>query len=178
MDDREAIFAALPSAGKKSRPLQAPAPLPRQTTDAMWQMFAHKLEELGGRMGRLEDLDIILARPHMLDQEVASKIGRLPSGVPLWEAEVGITTADLAIAETGSLLLSTGPARPRMHSLAPIMHVVVMPKERIVATLAEAFSRLSDRTTILVTGPSRTADIEGVLVRGVHGPGDIMVIPY
>jgi len=178
MEDRETIFADLPPSGRKARPVLPPAPLPTLTTEAMWQMFAKNLEGLGGRMGRPEELEVILSRPHTIDHEVATKIGRLPGGAAIWEAEVGVTTADLAIAETGSLLLSTGPGRPRLSSLAPIMHVVVMPKERIVATLAEAFARLSDRTTIMITGPSRTADIEGVLVRGVHGPSDIVVIPY
>ncbi len=177
MADRDDILNALPQTGKKARvPVPAP-PLPSLTSDAMWQIFGARLEELGGRLGTLEDVEVILSRPHVIDQESATRLGRQPGGVPIWEAEVGVTTADLAVAEIGSLLISTGPGRPRMASLSPVVHVVVMPKERIVATLEEAFARLSDRSTVMITGPSRTADIEHVLVRGVHGPGDIVVVP-
>lgn len=177
MEDREAIFSQLPPSGRRARPPLPTAPLPTLTADAMWHMFASRLEELGGRMARLDELNVILARPHTIDHEVASRLGLLPGGVPIWEAEVGVTTADLAVAETGSLILTAGPGRIRMGSLAPMMHVVVLPKERIVATLAEAFARLSDRSTVVITGPSRTADIEQVIVRGAHGPGDVVVIP-
>ena len=177
MDDREAIFADLPATGRKARlPLPQP-PLPAHTSEELWAIFEHRLEDLGGRIGTLADLEVILARPHLLDLESASRLGLPSGGVPVWEAEVGVTTADVAIAETGSVLLATGPARGRLISLCPVVHVVIVPRERIVATLSEAFARLSDRTTVMITGPSRTADIEGVLVRGVHGPGDIVVIP-
>ncbi len=50
---------------------------------------------------------------HILDHDAAALLGRSPGGVGIWDAEVGVTTADMAIAETGSLLLSTGPGRPR-----------------------------------------------------------------
>jgi len=177
MDDRDAIFADLPAAGRKARaPIAAP-PLPALTAQALWVGFAERLEELGGRIGTIADLDVILSRPHIIDHEAAIRLGISPGGASIWDAEVGVTTADLAIAETGSLLLATGPGRPRMASLSPMVHVVIVPKERIVATMPEAFARLSDRTTIMITGPSRTADIEGVLVRGVHGPGDLVVVP-
>ena len=171
MEDREAIFEDLPLAGRKARLPVPPPPLPSLTTAAMWAIYAEKLEALGGRMATLEDLEVILSRPHVLDSGAATLIGREPGGESVWDAEVGVTSADLAVSETGSLLLSTGPGRPRMISLSPMIHVVVIPHERIVATLEEAFARLSDRTTVMITGPSRTADIEGVLVRGVHGPG-------
>ena len=177
MSDRDAIFAALPPSSGKARTPLPPAPLPTLTTDELWAIFAERLEELGGRIGTKADIDVFLARPHVLDHEAADRLGLDAGGAPIWDAEVGVTTADLAIAETGSLLLSTGPARARMISLSPVVHVVIVPRDRIVATLAEAFARLSDRTTVIITGPSRTADIEGVLVRGVHGPGEIVVVP-
>ena len=177
MEDREAILAALPPAGRKSRFPAAQPPMPQYSAEVLWGIFTQQLEALGGRVGTRTDLEVILARPHILDHESASILGLPSGGAPVWDAEVGVTTADLAIAETGTVLLSTGPARARMISLSPMVHVVIVPRERIVATMAEAFARLSDRTTVLITGPSRTADIEGVLVRGVHGPGDIVVVP-
>lgn len=177
MDDREAILTGLGSAGKKARLPVAPAPLPSLPNDALWTLFGERLEALGGRIGTLDDLEVILARPHFLDNESASRLGRNPGGTPVWEAEVGVTTADLAIAETGSLIMATGPGRPRLVSLTPTIHVAIVPRDRIVATVTEAFAHLSDRTTVMITGPSRTADIEGILVRGIHGPGDVVVIP-
>ena len=177
MDDRDAILAALPSPGQKARPKIPQPPLPHFSVNELWEVFGQQLELLGGRIATREDVEVILARPHLLDHEAAQILGLQPGGEPIWEAEVGVTTADLAIAETGSVVLATGPLRSRMISLSPAMHVVLVPKDRIVATLAEAFARLSDRTTVLITGPSRTADIEGVLVRGVHGPADIVVVP-
>ncbi len=177
MDDREAIFAGLPPAARRARVPPASAPLPMLTAEALWTIFSQRLEALGGRMGTLAEVNIILARPHALDSEAAARLGRAPGGLPVWEAEIGVTTADLAVAETGSLLIATGPGRPRLLSLCPPVHVVVLPKERIVGTLEEAFARLSDRTSVIITGPSRTADIECALVRGVHGPGDLVVVP-
>ena len=165
MEDRELILSLLPKAGRKSRPPLAQPPLPRHSADELWAEFGIRLAELGGRIGTREDAEVILARPHILDHESAEILGLHSGGEPIWDAEVGVTTADLAIAETGLV------------SLCPVLHLVLVPKDRIVATMAEAFTRLSDRTTVMITGPSRTADIEGILVRGVHGPGDIVVVP-
>ncbi|MDR3692041.1 MAG: lactate utilization protein [Fimbriimonas sp.] len=177
MEDRDEILGRLSHSGRKTRPPDAATPLPVLSVDALWDLFARRLESLGGRIGTLDDLPIVLSRPHVIDIETAARLGRVPGGDPIWEAEVGVTTADLAIAETGTIVLSTGLGKPRLASLTPSLHVAIVPRSRIVATMAEAMSRLTDRTTVFVTGPSRTADIEGVIVRGVHGPGDVLVIP-
>jgi hypothetical protein len=177
MEDRELILSMLPKAGRKSRLPLAQPPLPTHSADELWEEFGIRLNELGGRIATREDAEVILARPHLLDHESAEILGLRSGGEPIWDAEVGVTTADLAIAETGSLILATGPHRTRLISLCPVLHLVLVPRDRIVASMAEAFARLSDRTTVMITGPSRTADIEGVLVRGVHGPGDIVVVP-
>ena len=68
-----------------------------------------------------------------------------------------------------------------MVSLLPPIHVAIVPKEKILTGLDELFTILpvpSDQTSsmVLITGPSRTADIEQILVRGVHGPGEIHVV--
>lgn len=96
-------------------------------------------------------------------------------------AEVGITSADYALADTGTLVMISSPAEARLVSLLPILHVAVVPRERILTGLDELFTLLpkpADQTSsmVLITGPSRTADIEQILVRGVHGPGQITVI--
>jgi L-lactate dehydrogenase complex protein LldG len=96
-------------------------------------------------------------------------------------AEVGVTSADYALADTGTLVMISSPSEARLVSLLPILHVAVVPVDRILTGLDELFTleaRPADRTSsmVLITGPSRTADIEQILVRGVHGPGQITVI--
>jgi L-lactate dehydrogenase complex protein LldG len=96
-------------------------------------------------------------------------------------AAVGITSADYALADTGTLVLLSSPVEARMVSLLPPIHLAVVPSHRILTGLDELFSVLpapADLTSsmLLITGPSRTADIEQILVRGVHGPGEIDVV--
>jgi L-lactate dehydrogenase complex protein LldG len=96
-------------------------------------------------------------------------------------AEVGITGADYALADTGTLVLLSSPQEARMISLLPPAHIAMVPGERILTGLDELFSLLPDpaelsSSMVLITGPSRTADIEQILVRGVHGPGEITVV--
>ena len=96
-------------------------------------------------------------------------------------ADVGITSADYALGDTGSLVMISSPREARLVSLLPPAHIAVVPRERILTGLDELFSILpnpADATSsmVLITGPSRTADIEQILVRGVHGPGQITVV--
>jgi len=95
--------------------------------------------------------------------------------------DVGITSADYALADTGSLVMLASPQEARMISLLPPAHIAVVPRDRILTGLDELFSLLprpADATSsmVLITGPSRTADIEQILVRGVHGPGNFTVV--
>ena len=95
--------------------------------------------------------------------------------------DVGITSADYALADTGTLVLLASPQEARMISLLPPAHIAVVPRERILTGLDELFSLLpnpaeSTSSMVLITGPSRTADIEQILVRGVHGPGLLSVV--
>jgi L-lactate dehydrogenase complex protein LldG len=96
-------------------------------------------------------------------------------------ADVGITSADYALADTGSLVMLSSPQEARLVSLLPPAHIAVVPRERILTGLDELFTVLPNpavetSSMVLITGPSRTADIEQILVRGVHGPGQITVI--
>jgi L-lactate utilization protein LutC len=96
-------------------------------------------------------------------------------------AGVGITSADYALADTGTLVMLASLEEARLISLLPPVHIAVVPKQRLLSRLDELFTILPDpaaRTSsmVLITGPSRTADIEQILVRGVHGPGEIHVV--
>jgi L-lactate dehydrogenase complex protein LldG len=75
----------------------------------------------------------------------------------------------------------SSPREARLISLLPPAHIAVVPRERILSGLDELFSILPKAaeltsSMVLITGPSRTADIEQILVRGVHGPGEITVV--
>jgi len=96
-------------------------------------------------------------------------------------APFGISSSDYALCDTGTLVMMASPAEARLISLLPPVHIAVVPAERILSGLDELFAldpRPADHTssTVFITGPSRTADIEQLLVRGVHGPGEIHVV--
>jgi L-lactate dehydrogenase complex protein LldG len=98
--------------------------------------------------------------------------------------EMGLTGVDLAVAETGSLVLRSGPGRGRSVSLLPGCHVAVFGPAQLVPTLADAGLALEAWHTeeggganiVFITGPSRTADIELTLTRGVHGPREVHAV--
>lgn len=96
-------------------------------------------------------------------------------------AALGVTEADLGIAETGSLYQDATPLLLRLASMLPPVHVAVLPTDRIVGTLEEALPYIMARSqppayAALITGPSRTADIERVLTIGVHGPAELHIL--
>ena len=99
----------------------------------------------------------------------------------LASASVGLTGADAALAQTGSLVLASGPGRGRLASLLPPVHVALVRRDALIGSLPELIASRPDLVTrganfVCITGPSRTADIEQILVRGVHGPGQITVV--
>jgi L-lactate dehydrogenase complex protein LldG len=93
-----------------------------------------------------------------------------------------VTGAYCAIAETGTLMLVSGPGTPASVSLLPETHVAVVPVGRIVAhmedgwDLARSELRTLPRAVNFISGPSRTADIEQTLVLGAHGPYRVHIV--
>jgi L-lactate dehydrogenase complex protein LldG len=84
----------------------------------------------------------------------------------------GITRAAAAIAECGTIVLNDASTSRRLAALAPWAHVAVVERANIFADLSQAVAALgNDRNVIWCTGPSKTADVEGILIEGVHGPG-------
>ena len=93
-------------------------------------------------------------------------------------AGFGLTAADYAIAETGTLVLGSGPGRPRAASLLPASHIAVLPEGRILGDLAAVTRELGPplpSALTFITGPSRTADIGLTPVRPAHGPMTVTV---
>jgi L-lactate dehydrogenase complex protein LldG len=84
----------------------------------------------------------------------------------------GITRAAGAIAETGTIILKDQGTSTRLAALAPWVHVAVLTRGEIGGDLPHAIETLGDDPNVVwCTGPSKTADIEGILIEGVHGPG-------
>jgi L-lactate utilization protein LutC len=108
-------------------------------------------------------------------------IGVAPNGSDIFGFDAGITTAQAAIAETGTLVLDSAHERHRLVSLVPPVHIAIVRASTICETLGEALALLRKDQEIspavtFITGPSRTADIELTLTIGVHGPQELYVI--
>ena len=85
----------------------------------------------------------------------------------------GITRAAGAIAESGTIILTDASTSSRLAALAPWVHVAVVARATIFADVPQAIAALGgDHNVIWCTGPSKTADVEGILIEGVHGPGE------
>ena len=171
--------------------------------------FIEELEALGGHGKRVEDLDqareyvLELAREREAGLLVRWDAGELeelgidgPLGdagieVAVWrdladfkevasKADIGLSTAAWAIAETGTLVLEGGPGMGRSVTLLPPTYVAVVPVERMLRTVPEAIEKYAGgglpANVSFHSGPSRSGDIEMALFVGMHGPGDVHVI--
>lgn len=98
---------------------------------------------------------------------------------------VGITGVDAALAATGSLVLLSGAGKPRLASLLPPVHIAILHKRQILADMESWVTSLrqtglnvlqATASAIIISGPSRTADIAMQLILGMHGPGELHII--
>ena len=95
---------------------------------------------------------------------------------------VGLTPALCAIAETGTLMLTSAPTRPTSLNFLPDYHIVVLRREQLVARMEDAWDLLREsgefmpRTVNFISGPSKTADVEQTVEYGAHGPRCLHVI--
>jgi L-lactate dehydrogenase complex protein LldG len=194
-DDREAILSRVRGA---LAPLRERAPLPRYDADIsvmrnlirgrdLVGLFAERIRKVNG----LAFTDPIALVQHL-------RAGAWMRGYcdpELWPAlapyfgsdfviehafdrervddyQFGITRAAAAIAESGTVVLNDATTSRRLAALAPWVHIAVVDRTRMFADLTEAVAALgNDRNVIWCTGPSKTADVEGILIEGVHGPG-------
>jgi L-lactate dehydrogenase complex protein LldG len=131
-----------------------------------------ELEELGVDEALDEaGVEVVVWRDLADFREVASK------------ADIGLSTAAWAIAETGTLVLEGGQGKGRTVTLLPPTYVAVVPVDRILRTVPEAIAKYADgeagtlpANVCFHTGPSRSGDIEMSLFVGMHGPGDVHVV--
>jgi L-lactate dehydrogenase complex protein LldG len=194
-DDREAIFSRVRGA---LAPLHERAPLPAYDSEIavmraliagrdLADLFAERLKRVGG---------LALSSPTELVAHLrAGKHLRGYCDPALWPAlaphfapdftveqafdrtrvddyAFGITRAAAAIAESGPIVLNDAVTSARLAALAPWVHVAVLERATIFGDVTQAVAALgADRNVIWCTGPSKTADVEGILIEGVHGPG-------
>jgi len=194
-DAREKILAGVRS---KSRPLNGDSPPPLDevvvrveptgaSPEDLLKRFIERWTAVGGEILYPADLPLIcdwIAReaPGMvvLDDDLpqtwleaipGSCRASLALNHRIFAAGLGITTVQGAIAETGTLILTAAHGRARLASLAPPIHLAVLRRDAIVPDLLDACGQFgAGAATVWITGPSKTADIEGIIVRGVHGP--------
>jgi L-lactate dehydrogenase complex protein LldG len=137
--------------------------------------------DAGPALGR-EGLEVAVARAGHEDEATRRRHREQAAG-----AGLGLTGADFVLAETGTMILLSGAGRPRSTSLLPDVHVAVFGRERLLETLEQVGVMLealhvdpdlptSGAMINFITGPSRTADIELTLTRGVHGPKEVHAV--
>jgi len=126
------------------------------------------------------ELDVLL---HRIGLEVAAATRQETAVELMAQADLGLTGAEYAVAASGTLVMAASPRHPRAASLLPPVHVAVIRPEQLLPDLAALAARLGQDYPerppsgfVLVTGPSRTADIEQTLSIGVHGPGELHVL--
>lgn len=153
---------------------------------------ADVIEALNGIISTLQDSPlrgrrIALSNAPLLERLMArievevDEIAVAPSAAELFGYDVGISTAQAAIAETGTLMLDSEAERHRLVSLVPPVHIAIVEASNICLTLGEALAAAQQGSEVsptltFITGPSRTADIELTLAIGVHGPQELFVI--
>ena len=171
MSERETILNAITDRGGE-RPVTKPFFNPLTEHD-LWRAFEKELNTLGGKL--VDEIEDYKEKSFWVDPVLENQLGIKSNSPSIWDAEVGFSKAEFAIAQTGTLVLSAGQDKYRLSSLIPPINIVVVKRDQIVPTLTHAMSQLPKETAFFVTGPSRTTDIEGVLVRGVHGPRELLV---
>lgn len=197
MGDRDRIFSAIRAARERiPEPEAYPdyasgiatsvARLP-QGVDPV-ELFRRRLEEAGGRcFDDPRELATALLRENALsgycDPALLGRLDALAEGGLELQGDFrrdrvddyafSITSAHAGIAETGSLVLTDGSTSRRLAAVATWIHVAVLDPDRIVSSLADGIATLPDDPNVVyVTGSSCTADVEGILIRGAHGPAE------
>ena len=153
------------------------------------QVLKSEEESIAGLSSLGESLEAagIEVRSAILEQAVdeeAATSNEAEHRARLFEADVGITGSDYAIAETGTVVVHPRGGLSRLVSLSPTRHIAVVRRGTVLPSLDELFlleSEAQANGTLassmnLITGPSRTGDIEGVIVEGIHGPIEVHMV--
>jgi L-lactate dehydrogenase complex protein LldF len=127
---------------------------------------------------KMREVNQIHLEPNVLDEVALENAGIAVSHAPEPALRVGVTKAICGLADTGSVLIVDGEGNPLQASLLPEIHIAVLCASDILSSLSEVL-RLpivrASRSAVVITGPSRTGDIEMSHTIGVHGPGEVHV---
>lgn len=186
VSSREQILARIRDAVGRAEGDDCPAP-PAVRLVAVPEMdrvrrFSDALTALGGTVIEVTDAQEAQRRvASMLNGKTFVTSTNPFSREACAAAEVGVTSAEYALADTGSLVYLSESGEARLLSLLPPRHIAIIERDRILSGLDEFLSMVphpgaNSSAMVLITGPSRTADIEMRLVRGVHGPGEVTVV--
>lgn len=162
---------------------------PKLAGDDLWEIFARNFKAVNGRpMSSIEQviefLDGNNQRRGYCDPALYESIGSQLAAAGLTveveydreqydSYQFGITRASGAIAESGSVILDDDRTSRRLAALSPWVHVAVLERAEIHRTIPDAIAAFGESPNIIwCTGPSKTADVEGILIEGVHGPGE------
>lgn len=133
-----------------------------------WDAVGSFLKEREASRGYLDETLLSLAGDSLQDFHLTFGVDR----DRIDDLAFGITFASAGIAESGTIILQDADSPYRLAALAPWIHIAVIREADLHRTVAEAVAAFGDDPSILfATGPSKTADIEGILIEGVHGPG-------
>lgn len=192
MNSRETILGSIRSYLAASPPCDSSESVfsvePTTVATSVVDLFRQNVEAVDGHcvvIQSQEELTRILksfeGRIAISDAPLLNRLGIAPSTGNIFEMDVGITTAQAAIAETGTIILDSSRERNRLVSLVPPVHIAIVDASSIFQTLGEALAFIHQDGNIspavtFITGPSRTADIELTLAIGVHGPQELYVI--
>ncbi len=201
-EERESLFQRLQSTAKAiSHPESYPdyddqvataeprLERPEGADRELWPVFARNFQAVNGRpFTEIRQLTNFLIEQKVsvgyCDPVLVSSVGRacLDAGLEVRDHydrshyddyEFGITRASGGIAETGTLILTDTGTSDRLAALTPWIHIAVLPGNLLLQSLADALAAFGEEDNIIwATGPSKTADIEGILIEGVHGPGE------
>lgn len=162
---------------------------PKLEGSDLWEIFSRNLTAVNGKpMDSVEQLAEFLQAegqtcgycdPALMDA-VGSKLAAAGLTVETTydrerydDYQFGITRATGAIAESGTLILDDDRSSHRLAALSPWVHVAVLEESEIHRTISDAIANFGESPNIIwATGPSKTADVEGILIEGVHGPGE------
>lgn len=155
----------------------------------LWEIFSRNFAAVSGKpMNSISQLVDFLKASHQLhgycDPALFDAIGSQLAAAGLTveteyhrdryeDYQFGITRATGAIAESGTVILDDERTSHRLAALSPWVHVAVVGRAEIHRTIPDAIAAFGDSPNIVwCTGPSKTADVEGILIEGVHGPGE------
>ena len=175
------------------------SPVFEDLVDEKTIVFARKLIEMGGSFVYcenekmlLENLRVLLEKKkwgnyYTLDEKISSLLdaGKIPYSSDIQKfnsVNAGITRCEYLIARFGSVMVSSGLNTGRRMFVFPEVHIIIASASQVVEDLKDAFSGIRNKyqnelpsQMTVITGPSRTADIEKTLVMGAHGPREFYV---